>query len=60
MTRPRDYADRLERLAALHDRSCLDITELFLERAAIREFDGNMSRAEAERLAMQDVEEMFQ
>lgn len=60
MKRPKDYADQLERLAALHDRSCLDITELFLERAAIRE-EGNtgMSRAEAERLAMEDVERMF-
>ena len=48
--------NRLESLAALHQRSPLDITEWFLERAAIREYEGGYSRAEAERLALEDIE----
>ncbi len=31
------------------------LVEQFEERAAIREFDGGLTRAEAERLALQDV-----
>lgn len=33
-----------------------DLLELFNERAAIREYDANKTRQEAERLARQDVE----
>jgi hypothetical protein len=52
-----DYADRLESLAALHNRNPLHVLEMWLERSAIIE-EGNtgMSRAEAERLAFSDVE----
>ena len=32
-----------------------DVREHFTERAAIREYDGGMSRAEAERAALDDV-----
>jgi len=49
------HSDELERLAAQHNRPPLDVLELFLERAAIREYDGAMSRDEAERLAVGDV-----
>jgi hypothetical protein len=59
MTRT-DYADRLEKLAALHDLNPLTLLEAFLERAAIREFDGGFKREEAERLAMRDIEEQLQ
>jgi hypothetical protein len=48
----------LERIASESGRSPLDVLELFLERAAIREYDGGLSRAEAERLAVEDVREM--
>lgn len=33
-----------------------ELRELFEERAAIMEFEGNLSREEAERLAREDVE----
>lgn len=42
------------RMAACKD-DLLDLVELFEERAAIRELDGGFSRAEAERLALEDV-----
>lgn len=48
---------KLEALAELHGLNPLHVLEWFLERAAIREYDGNVSRAEAERGAMADVEE---
>ena len=32
-----------------------DLLEAFIERAAIREFDGGIARADAERLAWQDL-----
>jgi hypothetical protein len=50
-----------ERLAALArelDRSVDDVHELWAERAAIREHDGGMPRAEAERAAFDDVEQV--
>jgi hypothetical protein len=50
------YLSRLEALASLHQRSALDLLEWFLERAAIREYDGGYTRAEAERLALADIE----
>jgi hypothetical protein len=40
------------------DWSC-DWNELFEERAAIMEYDGNLERAEAERLALKAVERHF-
>lgn len=46
---------KLEALATLHQRNPLHLLEWFLERASIREFDGGLSRAEAERLALEDV-----
>ncbi len=36
----------------------LGLTELFEERAAIREFDGGLSRVDAEILAREDVKRM--
>lgn len=36
-------------------RTLADVLEHFNERAAIREYDGGMSRAEAERAALDDV-----
>ena len=33
--------------------------EVYEERAAIREYEGNYSREEAERLAVQDLRELF-
>ena len=36
----------------------LGLTELFEERAAIREFDGGLSRVDAEILAREDVQRM--
>lgn len=57
-------ADRVERritgrlcvseLVAKHPTA--DVLELFLERAAIREYDGGFPRPVAERLALEDVE----
>jgi hypothetical protein len=48
-------ASRLETLAETHCVNPLHLMERFLERAAIREYDGGFSRAEAERLAVEDV-----
>jgi len=42
------------RMAACKD-DLLDLVQHFEERAAIREFDGGLSRAEAEQLAWEDV-----
>lgn len=47
---------KLETLADRHQRNPLHILEWFLERAAIRQYEGGHSRAEAERLALADVE----
>lgn len=54
MTRS-DHADELERIAATSGRNTLDVLEFFLERAAIRQYDGSLSRDEAELGAMDDV-----
>lgn len=49
------YPYELEQLARETGVSPLETPELFLERAAIREYDGGFSRDEAERLALGDV-----
>lgn len=50
-------SDRIESLAAEHDRDVLDLQEFWLERSAIREHDGGMTRDEAEQAASEDVEQ---
>jgi len=55
-----DHSEVLERIAAESGRAPLDVFELFLERAAIREYDGMYTRTEAERLAVEDVVDMLQ
>ena len=47
--------ERLALLAKRSGRTVDDVTELWNERAAIREYDGGKSRKEAERLALDDV-----
>jgi hypothetical protein len=47
---------RLESLAALHNRNPLHLLEWFEERAAIMQHDAGLPRAEAERLAIEDIE----
>jgi hypothetical protein len=49
--------DRLAPLARELGRSVDDVSELWSERAAIREHDGGMSRGDAERAAFDDVEQ---
>lgn len=58
MKRRLDHADRIERLAEVNNMSALVVREYFEERAAIIE-EGNagMTRAEAERLAILDIEQ---
>ncbi len=51
-----------EEICALSKRLGLDHVELldaWSEHAALREYDGELSRAEAERLAVEDVRERF-
>lgn len=45
----------LRAIARTAKRTLDDVREHFTERAAIREYDGGMSRAEAERAALDDV-----
>jgi hypothetical protein len=47
--------ERLALLAKRSGRTVDDVTELWTERAAIREYDGGKRRREAEYLAMDDV-----
>lgn len=47
--------DRLALIAKRSKRPIEDVTELWHERAAIREFEGGKRRVEAERLALDDV-----
>jgi hypothetical protein len=54
----RAQSDHLELLAKRSRRTIDDVTELWNERAAIREWDGGKSRKEAERLALDDVADM--
>lgn len=48
---------RIESLASTHGVAPLDALEYYLERAAIREYDGGMSRNDAETAALADVEQ---
>ena len=48
-------ADRLTLIAKRSKRTIEDVTELWHERAAIREFEGGKRRVDAERLALDDV-----
>jgi nitroreductase len=51
-----------DRLAALADElghSLDDVRDLWNERAAVREFDGGLSRAEAEHAAYDDVAQLL-
>jgi hypothetical protein len=52
-------SDRLELLASVHNRPVLEVQELFNERAAIRQYDGGLTKADAESAALQDVERML-
>lgn len=58
MKRRLDHADRIERLAEVNNMNALVVREWFEERAAIIE-EGNtgMTRAEAERLAIEEIEQ---
>lgn len=47
--------DQLARLAKRSKRTLEDVTELWNERAAHREYDAGKPRKEAERLALDDV-----
>lgn len=51
----RARADRLSLLAKRSGRTFEDVTEMWNERAAIREYDGGMSRRDAEQIAEGDV-----
>lgn len=51
-------SDRLALIAKRSKRTIEDVTELWHERAAIREFDGGKRRVDAERLALDDVADM--
>lgn len=51
-------ADRLALLAKRSKRTLEDVTELWNERAAHREYDGGKSRREAESLALDDVADL--
>lgn len=53
------YPYELEQLARETGVSPLETLELFLERAAIREYDGGYDRAEAELLALEDTRDVF-
>lgn len=53
------YPYELEQLARETGVSPLHVLEAFLERAAIREYDGGFSRDEAERLALADTRDVF-
>ena len=54
-----DHSDRLESIARQHNRPAPDILEFFLERASIREHDGNMPRGAAEEWAIEDCRTYF-
>ena len=48
-------SDRLALIAKRSKRTLEDVTELWHERAAIREYEGGKRRVDAERLALDDV-----
>lgn len=49
-------SDKIESLARKHGVNALEALEFFLERASIREFEGGLSRDEAESEALKDLE----
>lgn len=49
-------SDAIEKLVSRHGVNALEALEYFLERAAIREYDGGMSRDEAEAEALEDLD----
>jgi hypothetical protein len=49
-------SDKVERLARQSGVPVLSVLEFFLERAAIREYDGGQLRDEAEMGALEDVD----
>lgn len=51
--------DRLQSLARTYRRSLAEVAEIWDERAAIREYEGGMRRADAERDALADVENIL-
>jgi hypothetical protein len=51
--------NEIEAMAALVGVSPAVLFEFYAERAAIREFDGGYSRADAERLAIADTEKLI-
>lgn len=51
-----DHSAEIERLAQAHCVSPLILLEWWLERSAIRQYEAGLSRADAERLAIEDVE----
>lgn len=55
----RVHTDRRTLIAKRSHRSLDDVTELWNERAAHREYDGGKSRKDAESLALDDVANML-
>lgn len=51
-------SDAIERLAASSGRDLLDLFELWLERASIREYCAGMGRDAAEEAALDDVRQI--
>jgi hypothetical protein len=49
----------IETLAEQTGADVLDVQELFLERAAIRQYDGGMTKTDAEREAVEDCRVHF-
>ena len=56
--RVRDQADRIASIAERWKRPADDVTELWSERAAVLEYEGGMSRIEAERTALDEISGM--
>ena len=54
-----DHSDALEQIASDTGRSPLEVLELFLERAAIREYDAGFERTHVEHLALGDAAEVL-
>lgn len=52
-----EYLERLFSILAFIDKE--DLTEFFNERAAVREYEANMTRADAEGMAFQDTIDHF-
>jgi len=56
--RVRDQADRIASIAERWKRPADDVTEIWSERAAVLEYEGGMSRIEAERTALDEISGM--